>query len=204
MKGSEAFFNKTQKRYFYNIMPVANINSVVARGILCHDLADKFSHDSVALSDVQVRRSEVRVPNGMRLHSYANLYFTFNNPMMYLRKDMADELCILVVSIRVLDIEGCIVSDRNAAASLVKFYSPIEGIERIDFGKVYERYWTNHEDPYERSNHKQIKCAEILVPRRITDEYILGAYVVDDKVRDQMLREGFEKPIAINPKAFYR
>jgi hypothetical protein len=123
--------------------------------------------------------------------------------MLYARKGQAEELCILAVSCSVLDINGCIVTDRNAATDLVKFYSPEEGIRQIDFEKVFSQYWT-HTNPYEQSNHKAIKCAEVLVPYKVPYDEIKGAYVVSETAKQKLLETGFNRQILVKPQVFYK
>jgi hypothetical protein len=123
--------------------------------------------------------------------------------MLYKRKDMAEEICVLAVDASILNDPNCILSDRNAATDLVKFYPASEGVNQIDFGKVFAQYWI-HDDPYEHLNHKAIKCAEILIPQRVSYEYIVGAYVVSDMAEKALIATGFDKRIVINPKVFYR
>ena len=203
MNPSELFLKRTKKHYLYNIQPISNISSILRYGILCYDLADKIPHESIALNDVQQRRELVKVPNGKKLHQYANLYFTYNNPMLYMRKEQAEELCILVVSNKVLDIQDCILTDRNASTDLVKFYTPEDGINQIQFEKVFSQYWT-HENAYEQNNHKAIKCAEVLIPKKIPYLYILGAYAVSETAKIKLLNEQFDRKIIVDPKVFYR
>ena len=61
------------------IMPIRNIPSVVAHGILSHESAGKLMHHSVAMQPMQERRDVKTVPGGLRLHQYANLYFHARN-----------------------------------------------------------------------------------------------------------------------------
>ncbi len=109
-------------KYFYNIMPIENIPSVIKNGILSYDKASSVAHTSVAMSRVQARRERVHIPNGGNLHSYANLYFTYHNPMMYKRREQAYSLCVLVIDPAVIYLDGCVLSDRNAAADLFNFF----------------------------------------------------------------------------------
>lgn len=203
MTVSESFLHKTKRQYLYNITSIQNVVSIIQNGILCYDYALKIPHSSIALNDVQSRRNQVRVPNGLRLHRYANLYFDYRNPMLYKRKDQAEDLCVLAVSNSVLDIDGCIVTDRNAATGLVKFYTPEEGINQIDFEKVYAKYWT-HNDPYEQNNRKAIKCAEVLIPYKVPYNLIVGAYVVNERSKQRLIDTGFDRRIVINPKVFFQ
>ena len=184
-------------------MPISNIPSVIENGILSFQRTKSISHTSIALTAVQERRDQVVIPNGQRLHNYANLYFTYRNPMMYRRKNEAENLCVLAIDLSVLEIPGCVLSDRNASAFLAKFYSPEDGFDCIDFGLVYARDW-NDPDPYEYAKKKAIKCAEILVPNCVPYQYIKGAYVLNEDAKLRLENIGFDKKIVVNSSAFYR
>lgn len=192
-----------QSKCFYNIMPIENIPSVIQNGILSFDKTQSLPHKSIALTDVQIRREKVQIPNGKRLHSYANLYFTHHNPMMYKRRDETDSICILAVDPRVINIEGCILSDQNASTDLVKFYPPEDGLENINFSLVFAKDWTDS-NPYIFRFKKATKCAEILIPDCVPYDYIVGAYVVSEKNAEILRKMGFDKKIAVNSKVFYR
>lgn len=203
MLASERYYALTKKRYVYSIMPIANIPSVLQYGIVCFDQVQRMQHSSIAMDEVQARRSNVEIPNGLPLHQYANLYFSFHNPMLYKRKDIAGELCILAFSSAVMDIEGCVLTDRNAATSLVRFFSPLEGVEKLDFAKIHAHYWTDP-DPIIQREKKAIKCAEVLIPHSISADYIVGAYAVSHEVEAQLRDFGFNKSIVVNKQVFYR
>lgn len=200
---SEIFNEQTGRKYVYNITAIDNIPSIIENGILCYDAVRKLPHSSIAINTVQARRDRVIIPNGLRLHRYANLYFDYNNPMLYKRKDIAEEICVLAVEASIMDNPDCILSDRNAAADLVKFYPASEGVNEIDFGKVFAKYWT-HDNHYEYLNRKAIKCAEILIPHCVPYDYIVGAYVVNDSAAEALVNTGFDKQIAIRSKVFYQ
>jgi hypothetical protein len=103
------------------ITPLANVSSILSRGILSHNLASKVPHESVAMQEVQDRRVNKRVPGagGRTLHDYANVSICARNPMLFKRRDIHTELCVLRINIAVLDLDGVIVTDRNAAATIV-------------------------------------------------------------------------------------
>ena len=203
MLASARYYEIAKRKFVYNIMPIENIPSVRQHGIVCFNQMQQFQHSSIAMNEVQERRSRVEIPNGLSLHQYANLYFSYHNPMLFKRKDMAEDLCILALSSTVMDIEGCILSDRNAATSLVRFYSPIEGLEKLDFQKIHAKYWTDDSPLVQREN-KAIKCAEILVPYYIPTDYIIGAYVVCNESAEQLRSCGFDKEIKVSSKVFFR
>ena len=203
MLASERYYELTRKKYVYNIMPIENIPSVLKHGIVCFDRMRQFHHSSIAMDEVQERRNQVVIPNGDSLHQYANLYFSYHNPMLYKRQGIADELCVLALSASVMDMEGCILADRNAAAYLARFYTPLEGMERLDFQKIHAQYWTDP-NPLVQREKKAIKCAEILIPHSIPADYIVGAYVAGRKSSERLKAYGFDKKIVVNPEVFYK
>ena len=123
--------------------------------------------------------------------------------MMYKRKDIAEDLCILAVNTSIINIEGCIISDQNASTDLVKFYTPEEGINNINFDLIFSQYW-NVGDYYEQRLRKAIKCAEVLVPDCIPYEYIVSACVLNSEAKKKMLSYGFDKNITIKASPFFR
>ncbi|MDP9357506.1 MAG: DUF4433 domain-containing protein [Chloroflexota bacterium] len=61
---------------------MANLSSIVRRSNLSHGRAQMLPHCSVASKEVQAIRRRKVVPNGRRLHQYANLYIDARNPML--------------------------------------------------------------------------------------------------------------------------
>nr|WP_300860288.1 DarT ssDNA thymidine ADP-ribosyltransferase family protein [uncultured Acetatifactor sp.] len=106
------------------------------RGLLSNEKANRIAHTSIAMNAVQERRDIVGVPNGLKLQQYANVYFDSHNPMLSVRRDQNDNICILKFDCSILDISGVVVSDRNASSGYAGFCSPIDGLKAIDFRLV--------------------------------------------------------------------
>ncbi|RYZ74295.1 MAG: DUF4433 domain-containing protein [Proteobacteria bacterium] len=191
-----------QIKEFQSIMPLENVPSVIQCGILSHEQMAKYKHHSVAMQEIQDRRNHVRIPGGLMLHQYANLYFHARNPMMYKLHNDAKRLSILRVSIEARHIEGAVIADRNASADFVQFLA-IEQTHKLDLEAVYARNWTHPDDPIAYRRHKAQKCAEFLVPHRLPPEFITGAYVVNEVARNALLASGFSLPIQVEPDLFF-
>lgn len=140
---SERFTEITKQTGLFNIQAIDNVPSIMKRGLLSNEKARKVSHVSIAMNEVQERREHVRIPNGLKLHQYANLYFDPWNPMLSRKRSQNEEICILKFDRAVLDLDGVIVSDKNASSDYAAFYTPEVGLEYIDFDLVYARYWTD-------------------------------------------------------------
>lgn len=201
-RNSEVFREITQHDYLYNIQSIDNIASIVKDGILSYELANGIKHTSLAMTDVQQKRANVNIPNGMNLHQYANLYFSFWNPMLSKRRDENRNLCILAIDADVLDIDGVVVSDMNAACSLVSFYPAYEGLKSIRFEYIFAKYWTDSNYDLQQRK-KYIKCAEVLVPHRIPYKYIKCACVSNEDAKEIMENVGFDKRIIVDSKRFF-
>jgi len=189
------------------ITPIENVKSIIQRGILSHQTAEKIAHESVAMDEIQERRKKVVVPGGRPLHQYVNLYFHARNPMMYKRKDLHNELSILRVSKDTLKLSQVVITDGNASSGYVRFYPADEGLRIIDKDLVFARVW-HHDDPIEKFRHASIKCAEVLVPDKVQTDFILGAYVSCEeskiKLCDIIKEIQPDFPITVNPDLFFQ
>jgi hypothetical protein len=184
------------------ITPIRNVPSIVKLGLLSHTRAARVLHLSIAKEGVQSIRAQKSVPNGLRLHDYVNLYFNPRNPMMYLRKDSHASCCILRIDPAVLDLEGVVVTDRNAARFAV-FHSPDEGLALIDRDMAFAQYWT-HDDPIEQDRRKALQCAEVLVPHVVPTEYVRGAWISCHPAAEALTALGFDLAIDQKPYLFFQ
>ena len=168
------------------IAPIANLPSIVQRGLLCHRQAESLNPISVALGSVQERRKAVRIPGGLPLHNYVNLYLNARNPMMYLRKDEHEELVVLRIETRVLRRPGVVVTAGNAARKLARFYSPEPGLAVIHSMDLFAQYWSNSGNPERDDRMKDLRCAEALIPHQLPMSEVFGAYVSCDNTFDRV------------------
>jgi hypothetical protein len=184
------------------IAPVANIPSIVQRGLVSHTIAERLEHSSVALEEVQDRRAGKRVPRGLMLHNYVNLYFDARNPMMS-RLMYYGWPPLVVVRIRpsALDLEGAVIADGNAASSYTRFFPSPLGLERLDVRSVYTRDW-RHPDKIQQWENGRKRCAELLIPHRLPVEFLKGAYCWERHGRDAC--EVLNFPGEVNAHVFFR
>jgi hypothetical protein len=185
------------------IMPMANVASVMANGILSYERAAQLQHHSVAMQPVQDRRDRKQVPGGLKLHQYANLYFDARNPMMSVRRGEAAQLCVLRVSTDVLALNGTVISDQNAASDYARYLAPSQW-GALNFDAIFATDWRHPDNPPAYYRHKAQKCAEVLVRQRVEPQYLTGAYVVDDPAAIRLGEHGFILPVSVRPVIFFR
>lgn len=184
------------------ISPIANVPSILDRGILSKRRSRPLKPESVAMEEVQAIRANKAVPGGRSIHDYANLYICARNPMLYKRRDRHREICVLRITPEVLHLAGVVVADGNAASEYTAFWPAPAGLRKIDKGGVFAEYWTDA-DQIEAWRKARVKCAEVLVPDRVSPELITGAYVSCADSEERLRRVTPELPITVDPHLFF-
>jgi hypothetical protein len=190
----------------YYIAPLENVVSIYQNGLLSNKLASNIKHKSVAWDIMQERRDLKSVSEGRPIHEYVNLYICARNPMLY-RIRSNKNICVLKIDANVLDLPGTMIADKNAARGFVRFYPSPNGLQYVDYEKVFAERWT-HLDPIEEYDHKGIKCAEVLVPDRVDPRHIENIYVADteiyDRMTDELNKACLDKRVIIDGHPFFR
>jgi len=185
------------------ITPIANVPSILEKGILSHNQAKRVHHESVAMNEIQDRRAKVTVPGGRKLHDYVNLYICARNPMMYKRQARFKELCVLRVSPDVIDFPGVVITDGNASGDYVRFSAAPKGLTIVDRDWTFTDDWRDS-DPIQYFRKKAAKCAEVLVPDTVKKAYITGAYVACDEAKTALECLVKDITVEINSHLFFR
>jgi len=193
-------FSDVKELYF--ITPIITVPSILKFGILSHCLAEKIPHESIAMGEIQKRRTNKKVPGGYNLHEYVNLYFDAHNPMLSKVRKYNDFICILCVKPEVLMLENVIISDRNASSNWASFHKSPGGLEYLNKDKIFATSW-KHENLQEEWEHKSVKCAEVLVPNEVEAKYIFKAVVYNEKAKSELVANSFLLPIEIDNQIFF-
>ncbi len=190
------------------ITPIANLASIAFLGILCHKLAAELDHTDVSSGIIQDRRAGREVPDVRRsppleLHEYANVYICARNPMMYVLRDLHEELAVLRVSCEVLDVEGAVIADGNASSDYTGFHASPAGLSMIDATITFLGD-PRHPNPPEFYDRKRRQCAEVLVPEVIAPEFLLGVYVSCAASRASVEELELPWPVTVDPRMFFQ
>lgn len=195
--------NRSELEELQYITHIDNVPSILARGILSHRKAQALDPLSIAMEEIQQRRAQRRVPGGLPLHQYANIYLCARNPMLYKRHDMHQDLTVLRVSTEILDLPGAVITDGNAASDYTAFFPSPAGLARIQRDLVFAEYWTD-DDTYEHWRKKRSKCAEVLIPNAIEPGFVIGAYVSCRESEHRLGASGIHLSILIDAWLFFQ
>ena len=175
-----------------------NLHTLIRRGGLHapnyvpdDGLPYRFCHDP----EVQGARSVVTVtvgPGGT-IHDYVPFYFGYLSPMMFKLKtgrvagyDEGQEPLIYLVSTAqaVADAGvGFAFSDGHGLAFITGWFDRLERLEAVDWGMVYQQYWSDNLNDMDRQRRKQ---AEFLVYQSCPWSLIQEIVVINTAMRERV------------------
>ena len=178
-----------QIQYLFNITPIDNLELILKNGLMCKNDIIRLNIDRVDLSnqEVQSLRDNVLVDNENELHDYANLYFNPRNAMLYslICKGKINSLCIICIDPFVLDKDGVVITNQNAAAAGTIFSSVNDCLSFLNFDEIYLKSWDSN-DYLEKIRLKKVIMSEALVPKIIEPTYIKMIYVPNEFVKNKL------------------
>ena len=181
----------------YRIIHLDNLPSLLRRGGL-H--APNFTPDdglpyrTIHNIDIQSERRirSIRLGPGGTVHDYVPFYFGYLSPMLLQLKtgrvagytEGQEPLIYLVSSAQAIAAEiPFVFSDGHGIAAYTGWYDNLGELDRVDWGMVYERYWSASVDDMDRQRRKQ---AEFLVYRFCPWSLIQGIAVVNDRIKQRV------------------
>jgi hypothetical protein len=158
-----------------------NVENILKNGILSNTQAFNLTNPVDISNHGVQRRREAKDPfYNRKIHDYTPTYLNIKNPMLYVRKDMQDELCLIEVSLSALSEDNFIFTDGNAASRDTKFFNSLNDLENLPWDVLNASYWNNFEDG------KRKRCAEVLIYPSIEPESIKKIYCYSDVTLQQL------------------
>ncbi|WKT81551.1 MULTISPECIES: DarT ssDNA thymidine ADP-ribosyltransferase family protein [unclassified Thermosynechococcus] len=189
----------------YYITHVNNLSSIFQHGILAHEQVVErgLSPTPIYNADIVVRRQHRLAPNGQSLWQYANLYFQPRNPMLYkvLSEINKNNVVILGIKPRVLDIKGTFIALGNAAHSVTEIRDAKTGLQIIhrDYWSILNNDWWKTEDGTKRKI-----MAECLVPKVVPPTEIHSIYVASQEMAERLRQQFSSVEVIVEPHMFFQ
>lgn len=145
-----------------------NISEILSSGILSNKSAYK-NKKPIDISDHSVQRwRELSDPIYDRnLHEYAPTYINIRNPMLYVRRNIQQDLCLIEISLSALSENNFIFTDGNAAARNTHFYSDKNDLGKLPWDVLNSSFWNSFPDG------KRKRCSEVLIYPKIEQKHII-------------------------------
>lgn len=98
--------------------------------------------------------------------------------MLSARRARQAQLVVLYVDGTVMQRQGVVFTDGNAAADATKYYSMMEDLDKLDWACINAQYWTGFPDG------TRTRCAEVLVPDELPFEDVKRIVAQNDATAD--------------------
>ena len=162
--------------YLQHMVHHSNLENVILNGLLSHNEAYKkgLIKEDISMGEVQQRRKNRNINvkgKTLNTHDFVSLYFNTKNPMMYRRRNIQQELVILLIDTDVLSWEHSIFTDGNAASGNTKFYSGVSQMSNVPFDLIFSGSW-NHDDPDTKRENVRKMCSESLIYPSVSIDWV--------------------------------
>ena len=155
--------------HLYHLTHKNNLESILAHGLLSHDTSynKNLTNYTISNSDVvNIRATKTESINKKKINEYAPLYINPRNPMLYVKKEIQNDIIIICFERSLIYNKGSIFTDGNAVNFPTKFYNNLEDLNKINWQCLNSRFWIDYPDG------KRICCAEVLVYSNIPSSKI--------------------------------
>lgn len=191
-------------KFLYHFTHVDNMSSILAYGLLSHNDARRLGYIDISNKEVQRRRTEKKT-HGRALHDYVLLYFNARNPMLYVVQQTVPDhdIAVLCWDRRLLEIDGSIFTDGNAASDISGFFSDCHKLSELDWECIH-----SHDKPWQYPDGKRIRCAEVLVPGPIPIERMKRIIVKTPDAKQRLDKTligygGIRERVAVDSMVFF-
>jgi len=163
--------NNPLQRYhvdsLWHMTHLDNIASIARSGIVSHNKAHSlYNPNDISNQSVQNYRSNIEPIFHRSLHDYAPTYFNIRNPMLYTKREINPQLCLIEICPSVIGCNQSVFSDGNAAAKQTLFYGDAATLDELPWEVIRANYWNDFEDG------KRKRCSEVLIYPSIGVEFI--------------------------------
>jgi hypothetical protein len=149
---------------FYHMTHIENLQSILEKGLFPH--SNQYQKKDISDLDVNNRRSRLEPIYNKSIHEYVPFYFNPRNAMLYVRRNIQNEVVILVLRKELILKNKSIFTDGNASCTTTKFYNKIENLNKLDWTCLNDSNWNEHEDG------RRKRMAEVLVPNYVSVDNI--------------------------------
>lgn len=173
-----------------------NIKEILESGILSNTTAYTTKKPmDISNPGVQKWRDLKDPIYGRKIHDYAPAYINIKNPMLYVKRDIQHELCLIEISLKALLKHDFIFTDGNAAAHNTNFYNTTDNLIKLPWDVLNSSFWNGIPDG------KRKRCCEVLVYPLIEPNHIIKIHCYSEDTLRYLAK--FNVPVQISHDLFF-
>ena len=174
-----------------------NLDNILEKGILSHSESHKLGLNSIDISDpgAQQWRERVDNPYKKKIHEFVPFYITPLNPMLYVRRNLQNELCLLEISLLALEGNQYLITDGNAASRGTLFFDSVDSLKNLPWDVLRAKYWNNFPDG------RRKRCAEVLIYPKVSVNMVRHIHCYSRETFDRISGKGVD--VQLSRKYFF-
>lgn len=176
---------------------IDNLRSIFQHGIFSHREIERrgLTHKRIDWPDVQRSRNRP-IEHGREvlwLQDKVPLFFATHQPMLYVQRDKRS-IAHLLITPAVLEHEGTLFTDGNAASRGSRLFNSLEDLNQLDWHVLgrSDCYWPEW---------KRKKAAEVLLPSPVSPSLIKRIHVMDAVTRGKI--EDLPVPVDVSAYLYW-
>ncbi len=194
-KGLKYILDDYGIEHIYHITHYQNLESILENGLLSHN--NDLVNERIDNAEVNDRRNKTETINYKNLHDYVPFYFNPKNPMLFVNKEIQEDIIILAFNRKLLLKEKTIFTDGNAAVNTTKYFNELDELDELNWGCIKSRYWNDYHDG------KREVMAEVLFPKKVSTKHLQKIYCYDKATQEYAMNldEGID--VEVNKKLYF-
>ena len=191
-------FKRYDRKCLWHITHKKNVPTILRNGLMSKSSVTRAGSTIVDIADpeVQERRGGQDEYYNRPIHEYVPLYINPRNPMLFKRKVINRDLCLLQISLDVLlPPHEYLLSDGNVASSATKLYDDISRIDQLPWEVLDAEYWSNFPDG------KRQRCSEVLIYPQVEPKLIQYVHCYSAGTRRKLAE--YSHRVKMTPKLFF-
>lgn len=170
--------NNSGIEYIYHMTHVDNLSSILKSGLYSH--ANNLQKIDISDCDVNSRRSRLEPIFTKSIHSYVPFYFNPKNAMLYVRRNIQNNIVILKIKKDLLLENKVLFTDGNASCVNTNFFDNLENLDKLNWQCINDNNWCNYVDG------RRIKMSEVLVPDYVSVDSIVGIICNNTQIKSEI------------------
>lgn len=175
---------------------IDNLLSILEKGLYSHD--NIYKKIDISDCDVNSRRSRSEPIFNKPIHSYVPFYFNPKNNMLSRRRNIQNDILILVFKKELLFKRKILFTDGNASCDRTCFYEKLGDLDNLDWDCIYTRgYYNDFEDG------ARTRMSEVLIPDYVSVDNIEAIICNNFKTKSRVERIAKGKKVLVNSKFYF-
>lgn len=170
--------NNSGIEYLYHMTHIDNLSSILENGLYPH--ANNLQKIDISDCDVNSRRSRLEPIFAKSIHSYVPFYFNPKNAMLYVRRNIQNNIVILKIKKELLLENNVLFTDGNASCVDTNFFDNLVDLDKLNWQCINDNNWCNYIDG------RRIKMSEVLVPDYVSVDSIEGIICNNTQIKSEI------------------